>query len=159
MRRIFKVTIFVASTILVLAGCKKNEGIDFDPYEQLGKDTLLIKSYLADSIPAIMHSSGVYYQIKSPGSGNVTYTGATTIEAKYTGRILGSSSTFDSGTHKFQLGGVIAGWQIGIPLIQKGGKIRLIIPSGYGYGYSGSGAEIPSNSILDFEIELIDVIN
>ena len=44
-----------------------------------------------------------------------------------------------------------------IPLIQKGGKIRLLIPSGYAYG-SQAQTQIPGNSILDFTIELIDVL-
>jgi FKBP-type peptidyl-prolyl cis-trans isomerase FkpA len=56
----------------------------------------------------------------------------------------------------FPLGNVIVGWQIGVPLIKKGGKIRLLIPSGYGYGQGGSG-KIPSNAVLDFDIELVDV--
>ena len=158
MRKIFRAVLFAASILTVLAGCKKDNGIDHDPYEQLGKDTLLIKNYLSDSIPALRHTSGVYYQIKNPGSGNVSYFGNTLVKAKYAGRILGSTSTFDSGIYNNYLGGVILGWQIGVPLIQKGGKIRLFIPSGYAYGLRGSGA-IPPNSILDFEIELIDVGN
>lgn len=158
MRNIFKVVLLVACTAVLLVGCMKNDEVDFDPYEQLGKDTVLIKSYLADSIPAVMHKSGLYYQIRTPGAGNITYSASTMVNVKYAGRLLGSKDTFDSGTREFPLGNLIAGWQIGIPLIQKGGKIRLIVPSGYAYGPRGSGS-IPPNSVLDFEIELIDVKN
>jgi FKBP-type peptidyl-prolyl cis-trans isomerase FkpA len=158
MRKILRVVIFISSALLVFAGCKKDNGIDQAPYEQLGKDTLAIKSYLGDSIPAVQHKSGIYYQIKNPGRGNTPYFATTVVKAKYTGKILGSNVPFDSGTSDFQLGRVITGWQIGLQLIQKGGKIRLIIPSGYAYGASSTG-EIPPNSILDFEVELLDVTN
>jgi FKBP-type peptidyl-prolyl cis-trans isomerase FkpA len=53
------------------------------------------------------------------------------------------------------LGSLIAGWQIGLPLIQKGGEIKLIIPSSLGYGCD-NGA-LPPNSILYFDIHLVDV--
>ena len=52
-------------------------------------------------------------------------------------------------------GGVIEGWQIGIPKIDKGGKATLFIPSIYGYG-ARSGGPIPANSILMFDVEVVD---
>jgi len=51
---------------------------------------------------------------------------------------------------------VISGWQIGIPLIQKGGFIKLIIPSALGYGCRGTGP-IPGDAIIYFDIQLLDV--
>jgi FKBP-type peptidyl-prolyl cis-trans isomerase FkpA len=56
----------------------------------------------------------------------------------------------------FALNGVIPGFQYGLPLIQKGGIIKLIIPSSLAYGCRGFGA-VPGNSVLFFEIELTDV--
>ncbi|HET8828665.1 MAG TPA: FKBP-type peptidyl-prolyl cis-trans isomerase, partial [Pelobium sp.] len=72
------------------------------------------------------------------------------------GKLLGGAS-FDQGESKqFLLGNLIAGWRLGIPKIRTGGKIRLIIPSGYGYGDVAKQG-IPANSILDFEIELKEI--
>jgi FKBP-type peptidyl-prolyl cis-trans isomerase FkpA/FKBP-type peptidyl-prolyl cis-trans isomerase FklB len=51
---------------------------------------------------------------------------------------------------------LIKGWQIGIPLMKKGGKATFYVPSELGYGGNDMGA-IPPNSILIFDIELIDV--
>jgi FKBP-type peptidyl-prolyl cis-trans isomerase len=48
------------------------------------------------------------------------------------------------------------GWQIGIPMMKEGGKAKLLIPSQLGYGSSNLGV-IPPNSVLIFDIELIDV--
>jgi len=50
---------------------------------------------------------------------------------------------------------LIAGWQIGLPLIHKGGEIKLIVPSSLAYG-CGNGP-LPANSILYFDIHLVDV--
>ena len=140
-----------------LSSCLK--GDNFDPEIQAQTDDALITKFLADkNITAIKHSSGLYYQIIQSGSGNITYSANTQVTARYVGRLL-SGTVFDQTTTQpatFRLGNVITGWQIGVPLIQKGGKIRLFIPSGYAYGQQGAGA-IPANSVLDFEVELVDV--
>ncbi|HEY1025718.1 MAG TPA: FKBP-type peptidyl-prolyl cis-trans isomerase, partial [Sphingobacteriaceae bacterium] len=78
---------------------------------------------------------------------------------KYTLRLLnGQVIPQSTAPIQFMLGGVIPGWQIGIPLIQKAGRIRLIIPSPYAYQNSSQG-NIPANSVLDFDVELVDVQN
>jgi FKBP-type peptidyl-prolyl cis-trans isomerase FkpA len=62
----------------------------------------------------------------------------------------------------FVLGTLIDGWKIGVPLIKKGGQIRLYIPPSLGYGSSDvrdnqGRVIIPGNSILIFDITLIDL--
>ena len=137
--------------------CKKNKPVDVEA--QFTADTLAISKYIkANNIPAIKHESGIFYQIIAAGSGSVKYTTATQVTADYQGKIMGGNVFDDSkGTPiTFTLGEVIQGWNIGIPLIQKGGQIRLFIPSYYGYGTRDMGAIAP-NSILDFNIKLTDV--
>lgn len=156
-RNLFFMTI---SLLLALGSCRKDK---FDAEKQAQIDDAAIIKYLANNnIAAPKHESGIYYQIISAGEGNVTYNANTLISARYTGRFL-NGTVFDKTSINpaaFKLGQVITGWQIGIPLIQKGGKIRLIIPSGYAYGPKGdiTGA-IPPNTVLDFDIELVDVQN
>ena len=66
----------------------------------------------------------------------------------------------DRGTPlEFQLGQVIAGWQEAIQLLKKGGKGKFLIPSTLAYGERGAGANIPPNSPLVFDIELIDFVD
>jgi FKBP-type peptidyl-prolyl cis-trans isomerase FkpA len=132
--------------------------------EQQEKDEVIIKKFIEDNnIPALRHESGVYYHIIEPGTGNVNYSTNPLIKANYTGRLL-NGTVFDSSLNtgrtplEFYLTGVIDGWKIGVPLIQKGGKIRLIIPSGFAYGPSGAGGgAIGPNAVLDFDIEIIDI--
>lgn len=152
-----KEIILVVVAIFSLSACKKGKSVDVEA--QFKADTIAIRNYVTtNNIPVEKHSSGIFYQKIAPGTGNVTYTLNTQVSADYQGRIMGGAIFDDSkGTPiSFALGGVIQGWQIGIPLIQKGGKIRLFIPSYYGYGPQASGP-IAANSILDFTVTLVDV--
>lgn len=140
---------------VLIGGCKKTE---YDAAGQLATDEKLIKAYLTtNNITAERHDSGIYYQIIDPGEGNFTYSANTNINVKYKGRLL-NGSVFDQNATgvSFVLGRLIYGWQIGIQLIQPGGKIRLFVPSGYAYGPAAQGG-IPANSVLDFDIELVGV--
>ncbi|RKD20132.1 hypothetical protein BCY91_00460 [Pelobium manganitolerans] len=148
--------------LLGFSACKKDEPIDRNAlaYAQYGKDTLIIQKFLEDNNIEAKKDSvyDVYYQIIEPGTGDVNFTPTTNITVNYKGRLL-NGSVFDQGTEKmFQLGYLIAGWQMGIPRIQKGGKIRLIVPSGFAYG-DVARPGIPANSILDFDIELTEIKN
>ncbi|MBI3137654.1 MAG: FKBP-type peptidyl-prolyl cis-trans isomerase [Sphingobacteriales bacterium] len=120
------------------------------------KATML--SYAASNgITATEHSSGIMYQVVTAGSGPAP-TLSSTVSVRYTGKLL-DGTVFDSQTGNpisFPLNQVIPGWQIGLPLIQEGGLIKLIIPSSLCYGCTGVGA-IPGNSVLYFEIQLVDV--
>lgn len=111
----------------------------------------------ANGIAGATHSSGIYYQVINPGSG-FTPSVTSKVFVTYTGKLL-DGTQFDAGTTPAEgwiLGSLIQGWQIGLPLIQKGGTIKLIIPSSLAYGCSGK-FTIPGNAILYFEITLNDV--
>jgi FKBP-type peptidyl-prolyl cis-trans isomerase FkpA len=135
------------------SSCKKD---NYDAEKQAKTDNALIVDFIAkNSIVAVKHSSGIYYQIITPGTGNVTMNASTNVTVNYEGRLL-NGSVFQASSGTFPLGNLIQGWQIGIPLIQKGGKIRLIIPSALAYQNQSPSASIPANSVLDFTIELIN---
>ena len=55
----------------------------------------------------------------------------------------------------FSLGGLIKGWQKGIPGMKPGGVRKLVIPADLGYGSSGSGEYIAPGATLIFEVELV----
>lgn len=147
-------------TILAISACKKQEYIDYQAIalEQYGKDTVIINKFIADNnIPAVKDSVfDIYYHIIETGVGDTIANDYSLITINYTGKLL-DGTVFDQGDSRtFQLGNLIPGWRLGIPKIKKGGKIRLLIPSGYGYGDRASG-KIPANSVLDFDIELKDI--
>lgn len=103
----------------------------------------------------------MYYQIQAQGSGG-SPNNCSSININYTGQ-LANGNVFDRGSNvAFTLGRLIEGWKKGLPLIQKGGKIKLYIPPTLGYGSSdikdsNGSVVIPANSMLIFEISLLDV--
>ncbi len=101
-------------------------------------------------------TSGMYYKIVSAGSG-ATPSSTSKVSVTYSGKLT-NDTVFDTATTPIQLNmsDVIQGWKIGLPLIQKGGEIILIIPSALAYGCQGYGA-VPGDSILVFDIILVDV--
>jgi FKBP-type peptidyl-prolyl cis-trans isomerase FkpA len=55
----------------------------------------------------------------------------------------------------FPLAQLITGWQLGLPLVKTGGKIRLFIPPTLGYGDRVLD-DIPAKSVLIFDVTIIE---
>ena len=97
----------------------------------------------------------------TPGTGDEVPQGAT-ITAHYTGALCADGTIFQS-SHDFgeaitfPLSGVIAGWTQGVPGMKVGGTRRLVIPSDMAYGSARAAANIPPNSDLVFDIELVAI--
>lgn len=95
------------------------------------------------------------------GSGREVQPGDT-ISAHYTGALVKNGIIFQS-SHDFGdaitfgLDQVIKGWGEGVPGMKVGGMRRLIIPSEKAYGSVRAAANIPPNSDLVFDIELVDI--
>ncbi len=143
----------IAPALLLALGCNKN-----DRQDQVQVDQQLIEDYLeANQIDAERHSSGLYYIIEEPGSGGSPNINSEVL-VRYKGYLL-DGTVFDqtpgSDSRTFFLRQVIQGWQIAIPLLEKGGKGTFFIPSWLGYGWQPQPG-IPANSVLIFETELIN---
>lgn len=152
-----KFLLMIAVIVTVVSSCSKH---DYDAEKQLAKDDALIVEFITkNNIPATKHSSGLYYQIITPGEG-ASVTANSTVGVNYEGKLL-NGSQFDKSSQMvtFPLTRVIQGWTIGVPLIKVGGRIRLIVPSVLGYGNQSPGAGIPKNSVLDFTIDLLQAQN
>ncbi len=147
---------FVFCLLFTGESCIKNKSCTAKTVQS--EQSAIVNYAAANGISATAHSSGLYYQVLIPGSGPVP-TSTSTVSVRYTGKLL-NGTVFDSQTgtpSSFQLNTVIQGWQIGLPLLHKGGSIILLIPSSLAYGCTGFGA-VPPDSILYFEIDLVDVI-
>lgn len=112
---------------------------------------------------AVTTDSGLMYIDLKDGDGPTP--GQTDrVEVHYTGWLL-DGSKFDSSVDRgnpftFSLkGGVIKGWLEGVATMKVGGKRKLIIPPDLGYGKRGSGARIPPDSVLVFDVELLKIVS
>lgn len=148
------------------------------PDEQLAEDIQLIETYLKENnLTAEKDPSyDLYYIIEEEGSGANPSNGEQ-VEVNYTGKFL-DGKVFDTSIESvakdadvysesrtyepfsFLLGQrqVILGWDVGIKLLKEGGKATLILPSYLAYGPRGN-SSIPPNTVLLFEVELVNINN
>lgn len=121
-------------------------------------DRDLIREHLeANNLEATPTQSGLYYNIIDQG-GQVRPNITNIVEVRYRGELLDGTifdQTEGSAVLRSPLAGLIQGWQLGLPLIGRGGHIELYIPSALGYGNRAVG-DIPANSVLYFDIRLTD---
>ncbi len=104
-------------------------------------------------------ASGLQYKVMKEGNGaqpKVT----DTVTVNYRGTLT-DGTEFDSSYKRnqpasFPVGGVIKGWTEALQLMKAGAKYQLFIPPDLAYGKEGRPG-IPPNSVLIFEVELMDV--
>jgi len=134
---------------------------------QMSADDKQLQQYFAKhGIKPMKTASGLYYTINAPGSGANAKSGQS-VYVNYTGHTM-DGNVFDSNldpkfNHVEPLvfpvgeGRVIKGWDEGLLLLNKGAKASFYIPSPLAYGENSPSAAIPANSILIFDVELLDI--
>ncbi len=117
-----------------------------------------IENYLAENNlnADLTNNDELYYIISEQGSVNRP-NAQNEVTVDFRGYLL-DGTTFDNGTDiSFSLPTTILGWQIGVPLIGKGGQITLFVPSRLAYGDEPpEGSGIPGDVPLIFDITLTD---
>ncbi len=106
-------------------------------------------------------ASGLQYEILKEGTGpkpvaedmvKVHYHG-TTIDGKV------FDSSVDRGEPaQFPVGGVIPGWVEALQMMPVGSKWKIYLPANLAYGERGAGQDIQPNSVLIFEVELLEIL-
>lgn len=140
--------------------------LSFGVFGQTGtlaeREDMALKEYFAaNNIKPQKLASGVYIVFQKPGSGPHIHKrqGITIV---YTGKLL-DGTVFDSNVGKSGMkvhcgqGEIIKGMDIALLEMKYGSKATIYIPSGLGYG-SRVIPDIPANSILIFELDVIDVL-
>lgn len=134
-----------------------------DPKALLKQETQQIEAYLQQRgiNDYEVSPDGIYYTVERQGEGIKPQRGQK-VTVHYRGTLL-NGKQFDASYDRNQpfsftlgQGQVIRGWDFGIPLFNVGGKGTLYLPSSLGYGERGSGANIPPNSILIFDVEVLN---
>ena len=112
--------------------------------------------------PEIVTASGLKYVDVVVGDGPTPQLGQT-LTVQYTGTLTNGKkfdSSLDSGKpYQFRVGRgeVIKGWDEAFMTMRQGGKRKLIIPPNLGYGARGYPPDIPPNSTLLFDVELLEI--
>ena len=146
--------------------------------QRIEEEGKLIDQYLEkNGLTAETTDSGLRYRILEPGQGDFPVIGQK-VKVAYVGRVLGGPY-FDTSDKKLaeELGiynpgrepykpfefvvgtrEVIRGWDEGVMRLKVGGKATLYIPSPLAYGASEKSKEIKANSILIFELSLLEIL-
>jgi len=135
---------------------------------QAAKDEKILTEYFAKNhIKATKAPSGLYYTIHKQGSGPNAKNGQS-VSMLYLGKFL-DGQQFDANmdadykqtrnpfTFTLGAGQVISGWDAGIALLNKGSRASLYLPSASAYGPAGAGGRIPPNTVLIFDVEVVDI--
>jgi FKBP-type peptidyl-prolyl cis-trans isomerase len=130
-----------------------------DSLVQASLDEQTIKAAVSKgTLDTTGNESSVYYHIVKQGTGKPIKV-TDTVTVFYKGSLLSDGRIFDQTKEKpaaFPLNRLIKGWQLAVPKINVGGTIKVIIPSGLAYGIRSRSKDIPANSVLVFDIEVLE---
>jgi FKBP-type peptidyl-prolyl cis-trans isomerase len=138
----------------IFGSCNKG----WDEEEQKAIDHKIIEQYAKEyQLDGQFTSSGLYYVIYNEGTeakpdlfSNVT--------VKYQGYYTDGESLDEGMIKDYPLNRLIKGWQEGIQMIGRNGKMKLVIPSHLAYGHQPQG-DVRPDAVLVFDVELIDFSN
>ena len=155
-----KISVWALGITLLFSACSKDD--DKCEYDQCANKApqseiqAVANHIAAKNITAVQHCSGVFYTIENAGTGK-NPTPCSNVSVKYKG-YLTNDVVFDQAIEPvdFSLGRIITGWRNVLPLLKAGGRIVMYIPPSLGYG-SQPYQQIPANSILVFEVDLVAV--
>jgi len=104
---------------------------------------------------------GVLYKVVEAGDGTGDVTPRSIVSCYYRGSLI-NGKVFDDAFSRgypeaFRVNELISGFQIALVNMHIGDHWRVFIPSELGYGPRGAGRDIPGNSTLIFEIQLVAV--
>lgn len=105
--------------------------------------------------------SGLQYRVLRQGQGP-SPTRSDTVRCNYRGMLLNGTEFDSSARHggpvEFPVDRVIPGWTEALQKMRVGDKWQLFIPPNLAYGANPPGPPIEANSLLVFELELLEIV-
>lgn len=132
--------------------------------DQAEKNSAAGQAFLAENKTkegVITLESGLQYKVLSAGTGSKP-TVDDEVQVHYRGTLIDGTqfdSSYDRGEPvEFPVSRVIAGWTEALQLMEVGSKWQLFIPAQLAYGSQAMGNVIAPNSVLIFEVELLNIV-
>ena len=105
--------------------------------------------------------SGLQYEVITAGTGALPVA-TDQVRVHYHGTLI-DGKVFDSSVDRgepvvFGVNQVIPGWTEALQLMSVGSKWKIYLPSNIAYGDRGAGGDIGPNSVLIFEVELLEIV-
>ena len=169
-----KSVLMVSAVAVALVGCSGSDqnagstnGTAAAPSAPAAGGTMDAKSageaFLADNAKkpgVVTTSSGLQYTVIKSGTGD-SPKASDSVTVHYHGTLI-DGTVFDSSVLRgvpatFPVNGVIPGWVEALQLMKVGDKWKLYIPANLAYGAQSPSPQIPPNSVLIFEVELLSI--
>ena len=134
---------------------------EFIEQEHIQRDPGQAYLYINAQKPGVkVMPSGLQFEIIESGEGR-SPSATSIVVTHYHGTFI-NGDVFDSSVDRgapteFPVNRVIAGWTEALQMMKEGDKWRLVLPPEIAYGERGAGGLIPPNTVLVFEVELIEV--
>lgn len=105
--------------------------------------------------------SGLQYEVLEEGDGPMP-AATDRVRVHYHGTLI-DGTVFDSSVERgepavFGVNQVIPGWTEALQLMPVGSKWKIYLPAELAYGERGAGGQIGPNSVLIFEVELLEIV-
>lgn len=146
---------------LIVFSCRKQHDANCSPVMPAAESASIASFCRSNGINYTIDTNDIYYQVLDPGTGSrpkmssvITATYKTSL---LSGQIIDTSHLTTPVV--LPLSQFIEGLRIAIPYIQKGGHIKMVIPSFLAYGCTGIDNLVPGNSPLYYDFLLLDISN
>jgi len=144
-------TLLCLLLILILGACSTYSDEDLKGFDKTIRECIRQQNIQYKST-----DSGLYYYFENKGQGQkIKYTDSVTVQFK--GTLLDSTIfEIEKAPVTFAVNEVIIAWKEVLLMSERNAKIKIIVPPQLGYG-NHKLDKIPQNSILLYEIEIIDI--
>jgi len=154
---LYPIIVLVVIAVLVFTTIKVKKEQSLLENQDLTEETNM-NNQEDEFIKITILKEGTGPEAKSGDNISVNYTGMLTNNTIFDSNIDPKFGHTDPFIFSLGAGQVIQGWDKGIEGMKVGEKRKLEIAPEYAYGEYGIGEIIPPNSVLIFEVELLEII-